>query len=137
MSKADKAPVPETWSFTYDGPVEAEDSRLCELCNAASSKVCGKASLQHGPTPDSCASCDAAKHGHCANHCGLAAALSKHEELHKVESQETFDLVSGAVVQYVEALPSDVKRIYVKAYGFKDLPDSHYASLRLEIEVFK
>src|ERR1700745_2379622 len=71
---------PIDWAFTYDGPIAAQDSRACDLCNAASLKKCNKSGAQHGPNPESCATCHCAQIGYCPNHCGIEYALMRFGE---------------------------------------------------------
>jgi len=88
------APAPIAWSFMYDGPIEPADDRLCEMCNAAAMKRCGKGPAQHTsydswlkrqpagtPAPqDPCSTCKAARDAYCPNHCGVAKMLEEHDK---------------------------------------------------------
>jgi hypothetical protein len=132
-------PTPHTWDFVYDGPVHAVDERQCDLCNAAAAKRCSKSPLQHGRDFASCATCHSAKIAHCANHCGLQAALTQHTVEHVIdeEHRHTFAAAVDALVAHAKTLPPDVRNLYVKAYANEGLPDSPFSVFHVHVVATK
>jgi hypothetical protein len=143
MPTEDK-PTPKHWSFIYDGPVQPVDDRHCKLCNAAAMKSCPNLAV-HGQAEGAraCATCLAARIGHCPNHCGVVRQLEEHFETHDgIVHHETdedhaasFDVAKTAILSYIGGLPKDIKTIYVQASADQDQPDAPFATLRLQVTV--
>jgi hypothetical protein len=133
-------PVVE-WSFLYEGPIEKFDDRNCIMCNAVAMKACGKADQLHGNADGkaACPSCDAAKLGHCHNHCGLSTALAKHADRHVIDERlmPGFKQASQAVLDALVAQKASypkATRVYARvvAYGSQD-PDNHHTRVTIEV----
>jgi hypothetical protein len=104
---------PSEWAFQYDGPVSATDVGTCAMCTAASRGQCPK----HETPALHCSSCQAARHKHCHNHCGIARALAEHPNTHVLgtKDQATFGIVQKAITDAASALTGT--NVYVKALG--------------------
>jgi len=130
------------WSFLYEGPIKPIDNRNCELCNAASMKKCGKDDQRHGQNkPNHCSSCQAARVGHCHNHCGIDLAMAMHTQLHKLSESEvkSFEQVKLMIIGYLMTLPNggEGKSIYAKVNNDQERPNwPLFALLNIQISVW-
>lgn len=62
------------WSFKYIGPKSRLDDRDCPICTTVARKKC----QSHQSPAIGCPHCDAVRDGLCAAHCGVEAALERH-----------------------------------------------------------
>jgi hypothetical protein len=101
------------WSFMYDGPFSPTDVGTCAMCTAASRGACPVQG--HNNQALHCSSCQAVRHGHCHNHCGVAKALAEHGNTHVLgpKDQVTFGIVSKTILDAAGALKGS--NVYVKA----------------------
>ena len=129
------------WSFNYEGPVNKIDNRNCVMCNAVASKECGKTEIQHGTNgKTNCSSCQAARHGHCHNHCGILVALEEYTNTHELNEKEkvSFEIYKKTVQQYLSSMPDGKYRIELKASVDQERKDwPLFAQIKIQIDVIK